>query len=502
MKKVVYLAALGLFSITSVIAQGEESSFTSTGRGGVATTFASDYEAIGLNPANLGMKPKYEGKNISLGLTEFGASIYSEALAKPDLRSMVFGLGSGDTTSFTTEQKAQAAADFVQSPLAMNFDLLNIGFSVYNEKFGGIGFTVKDRISWYSEFNSNFSEMLFLGYNASYFDQVELTSGLTIPNDPDSLAGIDPNDIVRGLVDSAQGQLLSELFDGTRMSLNWYKEYNLTYGREFELSENAKLYGGVGIKYIQGIASMDLNVENGSFTDSYVAMSPGIPVNYGGLGSSGIGELDTINDGLFGVLPEAVGTGMGLDLGFNILLGELDIGFAVTDIGSVTYDRNIYAVEDIQLFDLSSQGLDNYNLFEGAADFTSNEGVVQWSQIQSKKVNLPTVARAGVSFTHELSDDRKVEVGGDIVLPLNKVAGAYRKPMVGIGGDISILKWLNISSGIVFGGSYGFNLPAGITIDIGNGTWEMGVASRDVYTFFTNTGPTLSLSTGFLRFRI
>ena len=35
-------------------AQNELSNFTATGRGGVINTFAQDYQAIGINPANLG----------------------------------------------------------------------------------------------------------------------------------------------------------------------------------------------------------------------------------------------------------------------------------------------------------------------------------------------------------------------------------------------------------------------------------------------------------------
>ncbi len=486
---------------TSAFGQGEQSSFTSTGRGGVATTFASDYEAIGLNPANLGMAPKYEGKNVSLGLTEFGASVYSEALAKPDLRGMLFGFADGTSSDFTPEEKAQAAAEFVASPLAMNVDVLTVGFSVYGEKFGGIGFTVKDRISWYSEFNQNFSEMLFQGYNASYFDRYELVDGSNIPVDSLAALNIPPEDIVRGYVDSLQGSLLSDVLDGTRMTMNWYKEYNLTYARGFEINENLTLYGGIGLKYLQGVASLDINAQNGEFVESYAATSPFLPINYGGLSTNNVANIDTINDGLFGVLPEAIGTGIGADLGFNILLGEWDIGFAVTDIGSINYTRNVYSVNDVQLVDLSSPGLDNYNLFEGASTFTADNGIVDWTPLQSKKVQLPTVGRAGISYTHKIGEDRKVEFGADVILPLNGVAGNYQNAMVGVGGDISILKWLNVSTGMVLGGNYGFNIPAGVTIDIGNGTYEMGVASRDVYTWFGNDGPTLSLSTGFLRFR-
>ena len=48
---------------------------------------------------------------------------------------------------------------------------------------------------------------------------------------------------------------------------------------------------------------------------------------------------------------------------------------------------------------------------------------------------------------------------------------------------------------------YQVSIPVGLTFIAGNGTWEGGIASRDAVTFFTQNGPTLSFSTGFLRFR-
>ena len=47
------------------------------GRGGVATTFNYNYEALGVNPANLGWE---KNKTLSLGAINYGISIHSEAL--------------------------------------------------------------------------------------------------------------------------------------------------------------------------------------------------------------------------------------------------------------------------------------------------------------------------------------------------------------------------------------------------------------------------------------
>lgn len=65
----------------------EGSSFSATGRGGTATSFVTDYQAIGINPANLGFDTDF---HIALGIGEFGYGFYSGALAKDDVRNILF----------------------------------------------------------------------------------------------------------------------------------------------------------------------------------------------------------------------------------------------------------------------------------------------------------------------------------------------------------------------------------------------------------------------------
>jgi len=52
MNKIKIVVLLILIS-TLALGQGEGSVFSSTGRG-VSTTFATDYQSLGINPANLG----------------------------------------------------------------------------------------------------------------------------------------------------------------------------------------------------------------------------------------------------------------------------------------------------------------------------------------------------------------------------------------------------------------------------------------------------------------
>jgi len=197
-------------------------------------------------------------------------------------------------------------------------------------------------------------------------------------------------------------------------------------------------------------------------------------------------------------LPKTVGSGMGLDLGISVVIGEkLKIGLALNDIGSITWDGNVYQASDAELIDMASPGFNSYNIFEQAQNILGDSGVFDWNGIVEKKVNLPTHFRAGVGY----KASEKFEIGLDMVIPANDVAGNYEKPLIAVGLDLVPIPWLRLSSGITTGGNYNLNIPVGVVVMLSEGAWELGVASRDAVTFFSETSPTLSLSAGFLRFR-
>jgi hypothetical protein len=195
-----------------------------------------------------------------------------------------------------------------------------------------------------------------------------------------------------------------------------------------------------------------------------------------------------------------VGKGMGYDFGVSVEINEkLKIGASITDIGSITWDGNVYKADDDTLFSLKTAGFNSYNLFNEADNFVGDNGIFNWSGVTSVKTNLPTKMRLGASY--ELIED-KLNMGVDIVSPMNQVSGNIEKMLIAYGVDFKILKWATISTGFYSGGNYGFNIPVGLTVNTPSGSWEAGIASRDAVTFFTNNNPTLSLAFGFLRFRM
>lgn len=114
---------------TGAQAQLEQSSFGATGRGGTATSFVTDYQALGINPANLGFQTKYA---FSLGIAELGYGIYSEALVKDDVRAILFN----NEDSITAAQSEVLAQAFLNEGIQFNVDVMAVGFSLRVPKFG------------------------------------------------------------------------------------------------------------------------------------------------------------------------------------------------------------------------------------------------------------------------------------------------------------------------------------------------------------------------------
>ena len=477
-----------LFSATAFYSQYELSSFTSTGRGG-ATTFATDYQTIGINPANLGWQYKFEDKTMAFGLNEMTFSAHSEALTRQDVRSMI----TGDLASFTYDEKIQAARNFTDAGFALNMDYGSIGFAFHGENLGGIGFRINDRVHTFMQFGDVASDIMFLGKTAPYFDQYVLTTGDTVAAQDYDVTDANKDSIQSGF--ASNPQFISEVIEGTTINAHWVREYNLSYGRKiFDNDADFQLYVGGGIKYIQGLALLEVSEKDGALT-AYSSVTPFIPIDYG---TAAMQNPSSVTQNPDDLLPKSVGRGFGFDFGANVILfKKLKIGAAITNIGAVTWDGNVYTVQDTLVYDTEDEGLNDYNIFEGVQNITGESGLFKWKGEETKTVALPTVIRAGASI--ELGE--KAEIGVDFIVPGNKVPGSYESVIMGFGGDYRLLPFLRISGGFLTGGNYPTQIPLGITFAPLSGTYEFGVASRDAVSFFKDQGATLSLSIGFLRFR-
>jgi len=445
--------------------QTQSGSFTVTGAG-YSTAVVTDYQCVGLNPANLGWKRNKHIMNIGFG--ESSVSIYSEPLK----RALVDDLFNNNK-SFSSGEKQEAVTNFTDAKLQMEGNVGAVGISFQDDKVGGFGFTIRERMMWNSNLNKESADILFNGYNAAYFDTlvVDFESGDTV--------GI-----------SFNPKMVTDLFEGTRLEVLWFREYNFSYGRSIINRENFAMYGGIGFKYIEGYSVFNYTYKDGVLR-AFSALNPTMGVDYGADSPSKIDNNEY----------QAVGKGWGLDFGLSVLLFKnLRVAVSVTDFGKINWDGNVYKGESAVLSDIQTGGINNYNIFELQETLSADDMKWgEWEGLENKETELPINFRAGASYLLK----NKFEFGTELYLPINEVPGAYDKIIVGFGTRISPVKWFRFSAGVVSGGATGTNIPMGISFFPFNNksfSWELGVAVKDISTYFSQDKPTISYAMGLLRF--
>jgi hypothetical protein len=473
------------------LAQMEFSTFTNTGHGG-ATTFATDYQATGINPANLGWDFKYTKYHFALGLNEFAGSIHSTALQKPELRGMLGQALTGNFNDFTRDQKIQAAKNFADEGFAMNADYGSLGFGFITKHAGGFALHINDRFQWYSKLGPQASDLLFLGKTSQYFDQLLYLNPVGDTVNIANYANMSPDSIKNVISGIATlPKKIGEMLNGSEITMSWTREWNVSYGRKIIGNDDASLFAGIGVKYVQGTGYTSIKSENNKLT-AITSLSPSFNIDYGTASQT----ANAVRGSSFP--PKSVGSGFGFDFGVNVIIKNfLKIGTSFINAGSIKWTGNVYEVRDTLLASTFSGGMNNYNIPGNLSDVLGAKGLLRMVGQKEIVTKLPGMARFGASIVLK----KFAEVGFDMIFPLNQEAGNFKKPLIGFGGDICPLKWLKLQAGFVTGGNYDYSVPLGVIFIGKDGDFEGGIASRDAVTFFTQNGPTLSLAIGFMRFR-
>ena len=446
---------------TGAQAQLEQSSFGATGRGGTATSFVTDYQALGINPANLGFQTKYA---FSLGIAELGYGIYSEALVKDDVRAILFN----NEDSITAAQSEMLAQAFLNEGIQFNVDVMAVGFSLRVPKFGTLAFSVTGHAAYNSKFDGEAANIIFEGYDyAGYFDTVIVT--------PTEIYGV-----------AYEPLSLSELFGDSEFKFDVNTSFNFGYGLKlFGSEETISAYAGIGFKYILGYGYLDMHSDGSTIT---------------GISALGLDILDLeagITSPITASAAEPVGRGTGWDFGFSLKIRDaLTASASIVDIGKMKYTANVLQINDFVLDTVSFSGVTSTDPIQIISDMLNEQDLIEYSGLSEFEVSLPTKLRLGASL--KIND--LLDVGLDAVFPMNEVAGAIETPVIGVGAQLTLFEILNLSAGLSAGGGYAYNVPAGIGLDFK--IWEIGVATRDALTWFGETSPNVSMAIGVLRFKI
>ncbi|MDD2965276.1 MAG: DUF5723 family protein [Bacteroidales bacterium] len=462
MKKLITLLFATLLTSSQLLtAQSEMSSFFTTGSG-LSSTMLSDYQTAGINPANLGWSR--DGRKFHLGFAELNGSVYSQPLTRADLFNFF-----NDDLDFTQMDKYEAVKNFTNARLIMDLSALAAGFSFQDEKIGGIAFHVRDRNLVNMKLNSLVADILWLGYNSDYFDEKIY----------DELGNI-----IEGI--STNPQPITNLMKGTTFTQLWIREYGLSYGRQVLSNDAVQLYLGAGVKLLNGIGIIEITTDNDELR-AYSALSPGFDFDYPQPSPSRVTGS--------GFSP--VGSGTAFDLGATLdLYDKVRVSMAVNDIGSITWDGNVYEASysaSISRIETAGLGTESINkIFDAIA---VKDDIFEWNGLTERETRLPTSWRAGATY----SGLGRWTLGIDFMAPMEKRPGSYEQTVWGIGAHYNPYGKFNLTAGIGGGGNTGFRVPLGLSFEILPG-WEAGIATRDITTLVRNKDPYMSVALGFLRF--
>jgi hypothetical protein len=495
-----FLVALtaSLFFILNVNSQTQGVAYEAVGKG-AATTFVTDYHCLGINNSALGWGTGFKDKQFTMGLTEFGAGVYSDALNVKQLKnlygSVKDAIFNNSNSQFNWQQAQQTAGEYARAGVSMFANYNWFGFAYQNDKFGGIAFNISENYNWYSKLNDRTSNLIFNGQFADYFDSLTIA----INGDTSMIANVGNlsqdtlNAVIQGNISVPLN--ISDITNGSEVRAVWNRNYNFGYGRKiFGKDSVFVLYGGIGGRFIQSVAMFNMTSDdNGLYM--YSSMSPNFNLDYGSIAN---GNPSTSTD-KGSLLPKVVGNGFGLDISASmILFKKLKIAAAINNIGQVTYTRNVYRVNDTLLTSVSLDGLNDYNVTQAINQMLNDGGILTLQGQEKYTVQNAANFRLGAS----LDLGNFASVGFDLVAPFDKSnPGSIANAVFAFGGDIKPIKWLAISAGYFGGGIYKNNIPLGIRFILKDGAYEFGISSYDALSLFLEKSNSISASFGFARFR-
>jgi hypothetical protein len=485
MKKLLLLISIISVSSSAVFGQSEGSVVSATARAGVATTFVTDYQTIGINPGNLGLRSKYETKHVTFGFLEMNATAFAKGVTTKQLNDYFF---SGNT--LTPAEQTTAANAFAGNNMSMNADVMLFGIAYQSDKLGGLAFSLKAHTLGNGNLDQNFTNLAFSGgLSTEYFDKLKLNNGSVVPNDPSQYGNYQAIGIDSSF--STNGVSLGTVFKNTTVKSHFYSTINAAYGKEVFRNDVFHVVAGIGLKYVMGYYYMNMQSVDGHLQGKVVD-NPAL---------SALSENFNLPDTNQDSFTKPSGHGFGVDLGGTIVIyDKIKIGISLVNLGSIKY-KNAYDVLDTTIYKLN---------YDASTADAFNETVF-WKKAESFKVSLPTTFRLGGSLA--LFENR-LEVGADIIVPLNKEAGNINTPTYALGGDFYLKRWFKLASGVSIGGNFANKIdqysthvavPFGFTFIAGeNGGWEAGLATRDIISLFdmNGKGPLYSVGMCMFRFRV
>jgi hypothetical protein len=430
---------LSIFALTvsliSTVSAGDRISLRALGMGRTAVAATRGTDAIGINPANIAI-PDIGHFNLSLVQSSFRIS--TELFTYDIYQKYFTGVDTGGTKRapypLTQQDKDAIRGQMPETPLTkINVESMIAGVSFETALLGGIGFAVIEHAGVDFAFSRDFFDMVYL----------------------------------QGLPSNAK-----YVFDGTSFTAWWYREYNVSYGRKLpvKISFLNDLYVGAAVKFIRGYGIFQ-TTKNSSSIENKIALTDtgknSIIGNFDFLARrSGVDFFNNDNDSSkksFTPLPDPVGHGTGFDLGISAeFIDGLRVGLSVTDIGKITWDRNV-----METFGGGQITYSGYT--KEIVDSVKNVLKGKNRQGESFSTSLPTVLRIGATAQSEKLPFLKFLPGrlllaAEYAQGFNESLGNTTKPRLSLGAEYRIIPFLPLRTGLLLGGgdklrwAFGFGL--------------------------------------------
>lgn len=433
------LFSLCFFSASFLSAQTNPENIVVSSMGNSGSAYIGGVLALGINPSRL-LAYEYHEQKASVTIFPAGFMLKNNSI-NIDLYNALFGKEtrgvSGDKTEWTDDDKRKLL-NAINDEFEINgrASVMLFGASYFhNDKVGAFGFHIMDHFGGRGILNGEFLEYALYG-NERFLGR--------------DLGG-----------------------RNTTSNAYWYREYALSYAREFATSFRARnlrpiesIKVGASLKWVAAHAYSELNDESRIF-HSPTGDSLAATVLYTAT-SAARGRLqDNNSTESFSLFPESVGNGLGLDLGMSFNYREtMTFAISLNNLGFVSFGDNALL-----------KTADTTIIFTGLTDPISGEA--NKNQLDSISNGVRAQTRTADGFTRALPthlrigfvmilDDRlkfPAALTIDYVQGFNNNFGNTGIPILGVGGEIRPVRELPIRTGIQLGGRQGFAWAFGLGYD-------------------------------------
>jgi hypothetical protein len=446
--KYLVLSFLLSFLMLSLVIAGDRSNIRGIGMARTMNAASTETDAIGINPANIALP---DIGMVTLSLAPTGVMLHTELFSYDIYTNYFTGVPGPDgeqiSRTLTEEDKNTILSQMPDLPRTnTRAEIMWLGLTFQHPDIGGIGFAIIDRVGASITLSKDFFRMGAFGL--------------------DSLGS-------------------NYSFDGTDFSAWWYREYSISYGRKLPFKPRfvKDLYAGISLKILRGYGVFQTERQNSTFGniptggDQYILRG-----NFDFLTRrSGIDFFNDSSKASFPLIPDPAGKGFGFDIGFSSeILSGLRVALSVTDIGSITWDKNIFESAGGGRVDVSGVSGAMGDTLKNAVKGTTQQGA-------SFKNTLPTTLRLGVVMDAKKSPFFKFVPGKlllafDYTQGLNKSLGNTTIPRFSLGIESRIIRFVPIRTGLAIGGGDGVRWALGTGFN--SHYFSLDIATENFGMFF------------------